>query len=88
MRRLGLLISKGWFLKYLSPPAMVRVLTKQLTLLLNLHAFQKLNYIRNNPIAEHWQLVNDSCMYVYSNCKYYETGENNYTFIKDLSNEF
>jgi putative transposase len=77
------------------PPAMVRVFTNQLTpqttpnqLLLNLHTFQKLNYIHNNPIAEHWQLVNDLCMYLYSTCKYYETGENNYTFIKDLRNEF
>jgi putative transposase len=49
---------------------------------------KKLNYIHNNPIAEHWQLVNDPCKYVYSTCKYYETGENNYTFIKDLRNEF
>jgi hypothetical protein len=74
---------------------MVRVLTNQLTtqttpnqLLRNLHASQKLNYIHNNPIAEHWQLVNDPCKYVYSTCKYYETGENNYTFIKDLRNEY
>jgi hypothetical protein len=74
---------------------LVRVITNQLTpqttpnqLLLNLHAFQKLNYIHNNPIAKHRQLVNDPCMYLYSTCKYYETGENNYTFIKDLRNEF
>jgi hypothetical protein len=49
---------------------MVRDFTNQLTpqttpnqLLLNLHAFQKLNYLHNNPIAEHWQLVNDPCMF-------------------------
>jgi hypothetical protein len=75
---------------------MVREDTNQLApqttpnqLLLKLHAFQKINYIiHNNPIAQHWQLVKDSCKYIYSTCKYYETGENNYTFIKDLRNEF
>lgn len=51
-------------------------------------AYQKLDYIHNNPIAEHWQLVKDPCEYAYSTCNYYETGYNTYTFIKDLREEF
>ena len=29
-------------------------------------AYQKLNYIHANPLAEHWQLVTDPCDYKYS----------------------
>ena len=51
-------------------------------------AFQKLNYIHYNPLAEHWQLVKDQCDYVYSSAKYYELDEKNYLFLKDLRDEF
>ena len=51
-------------------------------------AFQKLNYIHYNPLAEYWQLVKDQCDYVYSSAKYYELDEKNYLFLKDLRDEF
>ena len=51
-------------------------------------AFQKLNYIHNNPLSKHWQLVKDPCQYIYSTCNYYETDNITYTFIKDLRDEF
>lgn len=51
-------------------------------------AFQKLDYLHNNPTAVHWQLVKDPCDYKYSTARYYERGEKDYSFIKDLREEF
>ncbi len=51
-------------------------------------AYQKLDYIHANPVAEHWQLVSDYCDYRYSTAKLYEMGINEFSFIKDLRNEF
>jgi REP element-mobilizing transposase RayT len=50
-------------------------------------AFQKLKYIHNNPLAEHWQLVKHPCEYKYSSARYYELNEKNFTFLKDLWEE-
>ena len=47
-------------------------------------ALQKLNYIHNNPLKEHWNLVKDPCDYKYSSARYYELDENNFSFLKDL----
>jgi len=46
------------------------------------------DYINNDPMAEHWQLVTNPCYYKYSTCNYYNMGEITYTFIKDLRDEF
>ncbi len=51
-------------------------------------AYQKLNYIHNNPIQERWSLVKDPIDYVFSSAKFYETNIKNYPFLKDLRNEF
>jgi len=51
-------------------------------------AYQKLNYIHNNPLAEHWQLVQDPSNYYYSSASFYERGEVNFDFLKDLRDEF
>jgi putative transposase len=51
-------------------------------------ACQKLEYIHLNPLAEHWQLVTDPSDYFYSSASFYEKGSSNFTFIKDLRNEF
>jgi len=51
-------------------------------------AYQKLNYIHSNPLAEHWQLVSDRYSYKYSSAKFYEMGEKDYTFLKNLREEF
>ncbi|HEX7846549.1 MAG TPA: transposase [Chitinophagaceae bacterium] len=47
-------------------------------------AVQKLKYIHNNPLAEHWQLAKDPCDYKYSSARYYELDEKNFPFLKDL----
>jgi len=47
-------------------------------------ALQKLKYMHNNPLAEHWQLVTHPCEYKYSSAKYYESNEKNFPFLKDL----
>ena len=49
-------------------------------------ALQKLKYIHNNPLAEHWQLARHPCKY--SSAKYYELNEKNFPFLKDLWEEF
>ncbi len=51
-------------------------------------AYQKLDYIHDNPLADCWQLVTDPCDYKYSSAIYYERGVMNYSFLKDLLNEF
>ena len=51
-------------------------------------AIQKLKYIHVNPLAEHWQLVKDSCDYKYSSAQYYELDKKNFAFLKDLWQEF
>lgn len=33
-------------------------------------AYEKLDYIHNNPLAEHWQLAKDPCEYKYSSARY------------------
>lgn len=47
-------------------------------------AMQKLHYLHNNPLAEHWQLVKDPCDYKYSSARYYYLDEKNFSFLKDL----
>jgi putative transposase len=51
-------------------------------------AYQKMDYIHRNPIAERWQLVKDPCDYLYSSAAYYEKSEKRYSFLKDLRDEF
>ena len=47
-------------------------------------AFQKLKYIHNNPLTEHWQLAKQPYDYKYSSARYYELYEKNFSFLKDL----
>ncbi|MFZ1809471.1 MAG: transposase [Cyclobacteriaceae bacterium] len=51
-------------------------------------AYQKLNYIHANPVSGRWQLVHDYCDYKYSTARYYELGEKEFDFIKDLREEY
>jgi len=51
-------------------------------------AYQKLEYIHLNPLAEHWNLVTDPCDYYYSTAAFYEKNAPNFPFIKDLRKEF
>lgn len=51
-------------------------------------AYQKLDYIHNNPLAEHWQLVKEPSDYKYSTARFYEQGVKEFLFIKDIRDEF
>jgi REP element-mobilizing transposase RayT len=51
-------------------------------------AYQKLDYTHYNPCAAHWLLAKDICDYKYSSAKFYEMGLKEFTFIKDLRDEF
>jgi hypothetical protein len=41
-----------------------------------------------NPLAEHWQLATDPCDYFYSSARFYEQGIKQFSFLKDMRNEF
>lgn len=51
-------------------------------------AYQKLDYIHANPVADHWKLASEPCTYLYSTAKYYEIGRCDFSFLKDIRNEF
>lgn len=51
-------------------------------------AYQKLDYIHSNPLSGKWSLVKDPCDYEFSSAKFYIDGIKEYSFIKDLREEF
>ena len=51
-------------------------------------AYQKLDYIHANPCTEYWKLATDPCMYFHSSAKFYMEGIKNFSFLKDLRDEF
>ena len=44
-------------------------------------AFQKLDYIHYNPLADHWQVVKDPSDYKYSSASFYEMGKSKFSFL-------
>ena len=51
-------------------------------------AFQKLNYLHRNPLAERWQLAKEPSEYYWSSASFYETGSSPFGFLSDLKDEF
>jgi len=51
-------------------------------------AYQKMDYLHYNPVADQWQLAKDPCDYNYSTARFYELGVKDFDFIKDLRMEF
>jgi putative transposase len=51
-------------------------------------AYQKLDYLHNNPCTEYWQLAAKPEDYLYSSASFYEKNETSYSFLKDLRLEF
>jgi putative transposase len=47
-------------------------------------AYQKLEYIHLNPLAEHWQLAADPSDYFFSSASFYERNERRFSFLSDL----
>ena len=51
-------------------------------------ALQKLQYIHNNPQAKHWNLCAEPVQYFYSSAKFYETGVDDFGFLKHVMDVF
>jgi putative transposase len=51
-------------------------------------AYQKLDYVHNNPVAGKWRLAKNPCDYKYSTARFYVLGIKDFEFIKDLREEF
>jgi len=51
-------------------------------------AFQKLDYIHNNPLHERWNLCTLPEDYDYSSACFYEKGLKHFKFLKDIRDEF
>ncbi len=49
---------------------------------------QKLNYIHNNPLQDHWKLVTDPILYKYSSANYYETGFDEFNILTHYMERF
>jgi putative transposase len=47
---------------------------------------QKLNYIHNNPLKEKWLLADEARNYKYSSASFYETGIDEFGFLKRFEN--
>ena len=47
-------------------------------------AYQKLNYIHFNPVSGKWQLSKNDLDYYYSSARFYETGIDEFGFLKNL----
>jgi putative transposase len=47
-------------------------------------AKQKLEYIHNNPVNGKWQLAKDYVGYHYSSARFYETGVDEFGFLRNI----
>ena len=47
-------------------------------------AHQKLNYIHFNPVSGKWKLSKNDLDYYYSSARFYETGIDEFGFLKNL----
>jgi putative transposase len=45
---------------------------------------QKLDYIHNSPNAERWKLCKEPADYYYSSAKFYDTGVDDFGFLKHI----
>ncbi len=49
---------------------------------------QKLEYIHNNPLQEHWNLATSPEKYKWSSAEFYETGVDEFNFITHYKEDF
>lgn len=47
-------------------------------------AIQKMDYIHANPVTGNWKLAREDIAYIYSSAKFYDSGNNDFGFLKDL----
>ena len=51
-------------------------------------AYQKLDYIHENPLAKDWRLVSEPSEYVHSSASFYEYGDDRFNFLKHVGGVF
>ena len=51
-------------------------------------ALQKLKYIHDNPLAQHWLLATEPIKYFYSSALFYENEKNDFGFLKNIIDVF
>ena len=51
-------------------------------------AKQKLNYVHYNPNSGKWNLAKDDISYEFSSARFYDTGIDDFGFLKDLGSVF
>ena len=51
-------------------------------------AKQKIDYIHFNPVTGKWQLAKDDLNYYFSSARFYETGIDEFGFLKNIFNLF
>jgi len=51
-------------------------------------ALQKLKYIHNNPLAQHWLLASEPIKYFYSSAFFYENEKDEFGFLKNIIDVF
>jgi putative transposase len=49
---------------------------------------QKLDYIHENPLQIHWNLVSEPAEYLYSSASFYELGDPRYPWLTDYREDF
>lgn len=49
---------------------------------------QKMNYVHYNPLSGKWNLAKDDISYCFSSARFYETGIDDFGFLKDLTSIF
>jgi len=49
---------------------------------------QKINYIHNNPLQEHWSLADRPEEYLWSSAEFYEKGTDRFGFLKHYAERF
>jgi putative transposase len=66
-----------WFVCHEPRPLGIEIYTVRV-------ATQKLDYIHNNPVKGKWQLAKDYLSYHYSSARFYETGIDEFGFLKNI----
>ena len=51
-------------------------------------AWQKLEYMHNNPLQEHWNLCDNQLLYPFSSAGYYETGKDEFGILTHFMDRF
>lgn len=69
------------FLFWQRDPLAIKIIGREM-------AIQKLNYIHNNPLQRHWNLVTNPVKYKYSSAHYYESGIDEFNILTHYMDRF